>query len=29
VPYELQQGNNEQVVVTGPDRKYTIPEISG
>ena len=29
VPYRLQQGNNEQVVVAGPDRTYTIPEISG
>jgi molecular chaperone DnaK len=29
VPYQLQQGNNEQVVVLGPDRPYTIPEISG
>ncbi|HEY0705157.1 MAG TPA: Hsp70 family protein [Polyangia bacterium] len=29
IPYEIQQGNNEQVVVVGPDRPYTIPEISG
>ena len=29
VPYKLQQGNNEQVVIVGPDRTYTIPEISG
>ncbi len=29
VPYLLQEGNNEQVVVVGPDRSYSIPEISG
>ena len=29
VPYQLQQGSNEQVVVVGPDRTYTIPEVSG
>ncbi len=28
VPYQLQQGNNEQVMVVGPDRLYSIPEIS-
>jgi molecular chaperone DnaK len=29
IPYEIQQGSNEQIVVVGPDRSYTIPEISG
>jgi molecular chaperone DnaK len=29
VPYKLEQGSNEQVVIAGPDRTYTIPEISG
>jgi molecular chaperone DnaK len=29
VPYALGPGSNEQVVVVGPDRSYTIPEISG
>ena len=29
LPYELREGNNEQAVFIGPDRTYTIPEISG
>ena len=29
IPYKVQQGNNDQVVVVGPDRTYTIPEVSG
>ena len=29
LPYELNEGNNEQAVFIGPDRTYTIPEISG
>jgi molecular chaperone DnaK len=29
LPYELREGNNEQAVFVGPDRTYTIPEISG
>jgi molecular chaperone DnaK len=29
VPYQLQQGSNDQVVIAGPDRTYSIPEISG
>jgi molecular chaperone DnaK len=29
LPYKLAEGNNEQAVIVGPDRKYTIPEISG
>ena len=29
LPYELREGNNEQAVFVGPDRTYTIPEVSG
>jgi molecular chaperone DnaK len=29
IPYVVELGSNEQVVVVGPDRTYTIPEISG
>ncbi len=29
VAYEVQQGNNDQIMVVGPDRSYTVPEISG
>ena len=29
LPYELREGNNEQAVFVGPDRSYTIPEVSG
>ncbi|HJX54722.1 MAG TPA: Hsp70 family protein [Polyangia bacterium] len=29
LPYELREGNNEQAVFIGPDRTYTIPEVSG
>ena len=29
IPYDLAPGSNEQVVVVGPDRTYSIPEISG
>ncbi len=29
LPYELSEGNNEQAVFIGPDRTYTIPEVSG
>jgi molecular chaperone DnaK len=29
VPYQVREGSNEQPVVVGPDRAYTIPEISG
>jgi molecular chaperone DnaK len=28
-PYTVEEGNNEQAVFVGPDRAYTIPEISG
>ncbi len=28
-PYRVEEGNNEQAVFVGPDRAYTIPEISG
>jgi hypothetical protein len=28
LPYELREGNNEQAVFVGPDRTYTIPEVS-
>jgi molecular chaperone DnaK len=29
LPYELREGNNEQAVFDGPDRTYTMPEVSG
>ena len=29
LPYQVQQGSNEQTVIVGPDRSYTVPEISG
>jgi molecular chaperone DnaK len=29
IPYEIQEGPNEQAVIVGPDRTYTIPELSG
>jgi molecular chaperone DnaK len=29
LPYQVQLGNNDQTVIMGPDRPYTIPEISG
>jgi len=29
LPYELREGNNEQAVFVGPDRTYTMPEVSG
>jgi molecular chaperone DnaK len=29
IPYEVAPGNNEQVVIVGPDRTYTVPEIGG
>ena len=29
LPYQLREGNNEQAVFVGPDRTYTIPEVSG
>jgi molecular chaperone DnaK len=29
IPYRLDQGNNDQVVIVGPDRAYTVPEIAG
>jgi len=29
LPYGLSEGNNEQAVFIGPDRTYTIPEVSG
>ncbi|MDZ4695209.1 MAG: Hsp70 family protein [Deltaproteobacteria bacterium] len=29
MPYKLIEGTNEQAVFVGPDRQYTIPEISG
>ena len=29
LPYGLKEGNNEQAVFIGPDRTYTIPEVSG
>ena len=29
LPYELREGNNEQAVFVGPERTYTIPEVSG
>jgi molecular chaperone DnaK len=29
MPYEIQEGSNEQAVVVGPDRTYTVPELSG
>jgi molecular chaperone DnaK len=29
VPYAVGEGKNEQPVIAGPDRSYTIPEISG
>ena len=29
LPYELRAGNNDQAVFVGPDRTYTIPEVSG
>src|SRR5262245_30520957 len=28
-PYAVEEGNNEQAVFVGPDRAYTIPEVSG
>jgi molecular chaperone DnaK len=29
IAYGVERGNNDQIVVVGPDRSYTIPEISG
>ncbi|MGD0835718.1 MAG: Hsp70 family protein [Polyangia bacterium] len=29
LPYEVREGNNEQAIFAGPERTYTIPEVSG